>query len=53
MELHAPHLLSRFGGGLDSFDGRIIAIDEEWLPSSREWVLQLQGVLVILAETIE
>lgn len=48
MELDTPDFLSRVSCGLDTLNGGIIAINEEGLPSFREWVLKLQSVLMIL-----
>jgi hypothetical protein len=51
VELDPPYFLARLSGGPDPFDGGVVAVDEEWLPSSWEGVLQSQRVLVILACT--
>jgi len=49
MKLDTPNLLTGLRRGLDAFDRRIIAVDEERFPTFRERFLQLQGILVILA----
>jgi len=49
MELHTPHALTRCCCRLDTLNGRVIAVDEEWLPAVWEWILELQRVLVVLA----
>ena len=52
MELHTPHAFSRLSRRLNPLHGRVVAVDEEWLPAIREWILELQRVLVVLtAET--
>lgn len=49
MELDPPDLATGFRGRLDAFYGRVVAVDEERLPSGWEGILQLEGVLMILA----
>jgi hypothetical protein len=49
VKLDAPDLLARLGGGFNTLHGGVVAINKERFPSSRERVLQLQRVLVILA----
>lgn len=48
MELNAPNFLSRLDRGLYTLDGRVVTIDEEWLPSSRERVGKCECVLMVL-----
>jgi hypothetical protein len=49
VKLHAPNLPARIDSGLNALDRRVIAVDEEGLPSLREGILQLQSILVVLA----
>lgn len=49
MELYTPHVLSRFSRRLDPLNGRVVTVDEERLPAIREWILELQRVLMVLA----
>ena len=48
VELHAPYPPARILGGLDTLNGRVVAVDEEGFPSLGEGVLELEGVLVVL-----
>ena len=48
MELHTPHAFSRVSRRLDPLNGRVVAVDEEWLPAIRERILELQCVLMVL-----
>jgi hypothetical protein len=52
VELHAPYPLAGDFGGLDTLNRRVIAVDEERLPSLGEGVLELESVLVVLAGRI-
>jgi hypothetical protein len=40
VELNTPHPFPRFNGRLDTLNGRVVAIDEEWFPTFREGILQ-------------
>lgn len=48
VELHPPNFLARLCGRLNTFDGGVVAVDEERFPTRREGILKLQGVLVVL-----
>jgi len=50
VELDTPDTLPRVLARLDSLNRGVVAVDEEGLPSLREWILQPQSILVILAE---
>ena len=52
VELHTPYPLAGIFGGLDTLDGRIVAVDEDGLPSLGEGVLELESVLMVLTGRI-
>lgn len=49
VELNAPNFSPRIRRGFNTFDGRVVAVDEKGLPSGWERVLEFEGVLVVLA----
>lgn len=50
MELHTPYLLPRLSSGLDTLNGGVVTVDEEWFPAFWEGVGELEGILVILTD---
>lgn len=49
VELDTNNVFTGFGSRLDTFNGGIIAVDEERLPAGGEGLLQLERVLMVLA----
>ncbi len=52
VELDTNDIFTRCGGRFDTFNGGVIAIDEEGFPAGREVLFQLECVLVILTTEI-
>lgn len=48
MELNTPNALAGLRGRLDALYGRVVAVDEEGLPSVGEGIREFEGVLMVL-----